>query len=177
MYSPWRRLGGMLIAGYNMAQIPDYFEERELRLPRSPDKRMIVGKCGDHPHPYERTVSITKEKEMERIARGMAPPRHCLNCERVLVKRVRVETNRRTNEVFLAAVAYGWDSSGYWCTRKCMQASAPLIAEVMFQIAGVRGDQPDPHLLNPTGLTMQAEYQRLSRQALNRGRKKFLIKV
>jgi len=98
------------------------------------ENRHVVGKLEDGRSPYKSTISMTKQSQLETVARKEAPSRHCLKCDKVLPKRVRVQIDRETNDVVMASVEYGYRGKGYWCTLTCMRDSAPKLAAALIDI-------------------------------------------
>jgi len=98
--------------------------------------RHVVGKLVKGKGPYELTMPMSERAPLEVEARKEAPPRHCLTCGKVLVKRVRVQIDRPTDKVVMGSVEYGYRGKGYWDTLRCMRESAPKLAAALIRIQG-----------------------------------------
>lgn len=98
------------------------------------ENRHVVGKLEKGRQPYKPTISMVKQKQLEVLARKEAPPRHCLKCDTVLPKRVRVQIVPKKDDVIMASIEYGYNGKGYWCTLLCMRESAPKLAAALIDI-------------------------------------------
>jgi len=128
------------------------------------DNRHVIGVMEEGRSPYKPTIKYPKQAELEKLARMEAPPRHCLTCGKVLLKRVRVKINNETSNVELNSIEYGIHGIGYWCTLKCLRKSAPKLATALIAIrnipfAGVQLSIESHHLF--------VKMQNLVYQALN----------
>ncbi len=115
------------------------------------ENRHEVGILEEGKNPYKATLSVMKQHELEKLARQEAPPRHCLTCGKVLIKRVRVTINKPDQNVVMSSIEYSIHGIGYWCTLKCLRKSAPKLATALIAIhnipfAGVQFNTESHHL-------------------------------
>lgn len=101
------------------------------------ENRHVVGKIEEGRSPYKPTISVMKQAELEKLARKEAPPRHCLTCGKVLIKRVRVTINSPDQNVVMSSIEYGIHGIGYWCTLICLRKSAPKLATALIGICNI----------------------------------------